>query len=89
MTLTRALEGGPARWTIAGALVVAAAVNTYLAISEAVLWPVPLIVVWLALAVAVLVAQAGGEAVEEELPTTAREALALTADEPAPSRAFA
>ena len=78
---------GPARWTIAAALVAAAGINTYLAGSEGVFWPVPLALLWIALAVAVLTARAGGEPVDEEvLPTTAAEALALTAEEPARPR---
>ncbi|EWC61352.1 hypothetical protein UO65_3346 [Actinokineospora spheciospongiae] len=87
-SLTRTHGGGTSRWIIAAALALAAVVNGYLAASEDVFWPVPLALLWVGLALAVLSARAGGEPVDEPepMPTTAREALALTAEEPARRR---
>ncbi|WP_424185658.1 hypothetical protein ACOBQX_27840 [Actinokineospora sp. G85] len=82
-SLTEFLVGRSARWTIAGVLTVAAAVNSYLALSESVLWPLPLAVLWTALAAAVLTVGTGGAPAEEDdLPTTAHEALSLNDDAP-------
>ncbi|WP_156757361.1 hypothetical protein [Actinokineospora pegani] len=82
-SLTGVLAGGPARWTIAGTLAVAAAVNSYLALSESVLWPVPLAVLWIVLAAGVLTVRADNTPKDgEDLPTTAHEALSLTNNTP-------
>ncbi|GLZ39407.1 hypothetical protein Acsp05_30310 [Actinokineospora sp. NBRC 105648] len=62
------------RWLLAAVLVAAAAVNGYLAISEWVLWPAPLALIWIGVAAALVIPPAD----PYDGPRTAREALALT-----------
>ncbi|MCP2272958.1 hypothetical protein [Actinokineospora diospyrosa] len=69
------LDRRPVRWSLAAVLTAAAAVDTYLALSEGVWWPLTLAVVWIGFAAALLLPAA--EPVEVPAPRTAREALAL------------
>ncbi|MFC7616723.1 hypothetical protein ACFQV2_27955 [Actinokineospora soli] len=46
------------RWSLAAVLVAAALINGYLAVSEAVVWPVVLALLWVGLAAALLSAEA-------------------------------
>ncbi|PPK67590.1 hypothetical protein V5P93_005383 [Actinokineospora auranticolor] len=79
---TRSLDRRPVRWSLAAVLTAAAGVHGYLAVTESVIWPIPLAVLWLAFAVAVVIPAA--EDVTVPAPRTAREALALTQQQPEP-----
>lgn len=74
MTTRTTRTGRALRWLLALVLVGSASVNAYLALSEAVLWPAVLALVWLGVAAALVMP---GESAAEPVPTTAREARAL------------
>ncbi|WP_084467798.1 hypothetical protein [Actinokineospora inagensis] len=72
------LDKRAVRWTLATILTAAAAIDAYLALSAKVWWPIPLALVWIGFAAALLVPPLDVvEVREEKLPRTAREALAL------------